>query len=140
IELYDPSLALQDCIVPTRDAPAPEIFRGYIESHVIIAENSQEGAAARRAPLSVRRRTLTRLSDRASPMRRSLGWIALALCGTGATLAQEAKPSPVATGQPAAAEAAMSPEAKAVLEADLAFVREYNKGDAKALAARFAED
>jgi uncharacterized protein (TIGR02246 family) len=73
-------------------------------------------------------------------MRRSLGWIALALCGTGATLAQEAKPSPVATGQPAAAEVTISPEAKAVLEADLAFVREYNKGDAKALAARFAED
>jgi uncharacterized protein (TIGR02246 family) len=73
-------------------------------------------------------------------MRRSLGWIALALCGAGTTVAQETEPSPTATGQPDAIAVANSPEAKAILEADLAFVREYNQGDVKALAARFAED
>jgi uncharacterized protein (TIGR02246 family) len=73
-------------------------------------------------------------------MRTILAWIGLALCGASAAVAQEGKPAPPASGQPAAVVVANSPEAKAILEADLAFVREYNKGDVKALAARFAED
>jgi uncharacterized protein (TIGR02246 family) len=64
-------------------------------------------------------------------MRKRLSLIGLLLCGSGAALAQEGKPSPAAVS---------SPEEKAIRDADEAFVRDYNKADAKALAARFAED
>src|SRR5690242_10420830 len=74
-------------------------------------------------------------------MRKPLAWMGLALCATGVALAQEGKPPAAVPGQPAAATAnEVSPEEEAILEAAEAFVREYNKGDVKALAARFAED
>src|SRR4051812_27599817 len=74
-------------------------------------------------------------------MKKPLAWIGLALCAAGAALAQEGKVPAAVPGQPAAATArAVSPEEKAILETDEAFVREYNKGDVKSLAARFAED
>jgi uncharacterized protein (TIGR02246 family) len=56
--------------------------------------------------------------------------------GMRPTLAQEASKA----AAPAAAEAAPSAEEKAILALDEAFVRAYNKGDARALAALFAED
>lgn len=57
-----------------------------------------------------------------------------------AVRAQDVTPSPAAAGQPSATAISTPPEEKAILGADEAFVREYNKGDASALAARFAED
>jgi uncharacterized protein (TIGR02246 family) len=73
-------------------------------------------------------------------MRKHLAWIGLALCGTSSALAQDGETSPAAAGHPAAAASANSPQEHAIRLADESFVREYNKADVKALAARFAED
>ncbi|MGC8639850.1 MAG: YybH family protein [Isosphaeraceae bacterium] len=63
--------------------------------------------------------------------------VVLMLGSIGPALAQDSK-----TSSPArvATEVKASPEEHAIREADGAFVEEYNKGDAKALAARFTED
>ena len=60
--------------------------------------------------------------------------------GSGVVLAQEGKPSPARSEQPAVVASARSPEEKAIRAVDDAFVRDYNRGDSKALAALFTED
>src|SRR5271165_5210653 len=78
-------------------------------------------------------------SHRCTAMRTRILWVGLILGGAGLALAQERKPADAPPGQ-TAGEAKSSPEEKAIRLADDAFVRDYNKGDTKALAARFTED
>jgi uncharacterized protein (TIGR02246 family) len=73
-------------------------------------------------------------------MRTQILWTSLILGGGGIALGQEGKPASAPAGQPAPAELKPSPEEQGILAADDAFVQEYNKGESKALAARFAED
>ena len=77
-------------------------------------------------------------------MRTEVLWTGLILGGAGLALAQDGKPAASLPGQPTA-EAKSSPEEQAIRTlaialADDAFVRDYNKGDTKALVARFTED
>ena len=72
-------------------------------------------------------------------MRTRILWTGLILGGAGLALAQDGKPADAPPGQ-TAGEAKSSPEEKAIRLADDAFVRDYNKGDTKALVARFTED
>jgi uncharacterized protein (TIGR02246 family) len=58
----------------------------------------------------------------------------------GLALGQDGRPAAAPPGQKTAGQAKTPQEEKAIREVDEAFVREYNKGDAKALAARFSED
>jgi uncharacterized protein (TIGR02246 family) len=57
----------------------------------------------------------------------------------GIVLEQDGKPAAQVPAQPATGEAKLSLEEQAVRQADGAFMEDYNKGDAKALAARFTE-
>ncbi|MFO0888054.1 MAG: SgcJ/EcaC family oxidoreductase [Isosphaeraceae bacterium] len=68
-------------------------------------------------------------------MKTTLLWISVLLGGAYSTLAQVATPvpAPAQAAKPSAAE-------QAIIDADQAFVAEYNKADAKALAARYTED
>jgi uncharacterized protein (TIGR02246 family) len=58
----------------------------------------------------------------------------------GIVLAPDGKPAAQVPAQPATGEAKVSPEERAIRAAEGAFVAEYNKGDAKALAAHFTEE
>ena len=71
-------------------------------------------------------------------MRTEVLWIGLILGGAGLPWPRTENRRRHRPGN--AGEAKASPEEKAIRPADDAFVREYNKGDTKALAARFTED
>ena len=65
----------------------------------------------------------------------SIGWIGLVFGGAGSGSEQ----APAPTSRPDDAKAGTEDE-KAIRSADEAYVREYNKGDSKAVAAMFTED
>src|SRR5271165_6878455 len=76
---------------------------------------------------------------RCATMRTQILWTSLILGGGGLALTEEGTPATPAR-QPTTAEAKASPDEQAIRAADEAFVQDYNKGDTKALAARFTED
>ena len=72
-------------------------------------------------------------------MKTAVFWTGVILGVTGIALAQDGKPADAPPGQAAGA-VKSSPEEKTIRLADDAFIRDYNKADAKALVARFTED
>jgi uncharacterized protein (TIGR02246 family) len=77
---------------------------------------------------------------RCSPMKILYVCAGLLLGGGGIALAQEVRPAATPLTQPAPAAPRPSPEAETILAADAAFVQDYNRADARALAVRFSED
>ena len=73
-------------------------------------------------------------------MRTQILWTSLILGGGGLALGQEGTPAASPAGQPVTADAKPSAEEQVIRAADEAFVQDYNKGETKALVARFTED
>ncbi len=73
-------------------------------------------------------------------MRMQVSCIGILLCGLGLALAQEKGPATAPPGQSGASAVKVPADEQAIRAADLAFVSEYNKGETKALVARFTED
>jgi uncharacterized protein (TIGR02246 family) len=73
-------------------------------------------------------------------MRTHLWYFGLFLGGAGLAAGQEVAPAQSTAAVPSQGAPRPSPEAQAILAADESFVKEYNTGNVKALAARFSED